>query len=105
MKPRLLLRTTEARPGSSSPGARPKHTNEGAKFVLSKAISQSLASSEVGQAQGSWGLAHWTHLLGLHPDVDDGEVQSERQRAKDRAEATSRSQESSELKVQEGEDY
>lgn len=59
----------------------------------------------MGQAQGSWGLAHWTHLLGLNPVVDDGEVQSERQRAKDQAEATSTSQESSEFKVQEGEDY
>lgn len=67
---------------------------KGQSLCSGKVISQSLASSEVGQAQGSCGLAHWTHLLGLHPVVDDGEVQSERQRAKDQAEATSRNEES-----------
>lgn len=55
-------------------------------------------SSEFGKLRGEPGsgeleLGRWTHLLdGLYPVIDDGEVQSERQRVKGWAEAASGSE-------------
>lgn len=50
-----------------------------------------MVSSEVRQAQGSWGLVIRTHLLGLQPVTDDSKVPSESQTAKDWAETAKKS--------------